>query len=181
MPTAFPSAPWDNRRVRVVVITGPPGAGKSSVATALHDALGDRGVANALIEVDELERSYPPVPLDHVVEHVRVLADSYRSLPRDLLLVTATLEDDMYAARLLAALPSGDRFVVRLEATPATLQARIRDREPAGWSGLDQLLASAARLAATMPRLYGVDLVLSTEGTSAEAVAERCLPVVWPS
>jgi broad-specificity NMP kinase len=160
--------------MRVVVITGPPGAGKSAVATALHDALGDRGVTNALVEVDELERAYPPVPLAHVVHHLRALAGSYRALHYDVLLVTATLEDDAYAARVLSALPAADRHVVRLEAAPDTLEARIRAREPAGWSGLDALVASARRLAASMPALGGVDVVLSTEGTTVGAVAAAC-------
>lgn len=44
-----------------LVITGPPGAGKSEVAAALHDSLGEAGEDVAMIEADELERSYPPI------------------------------------------------------------------------------------------------------------------------
>lgn len=164
--------------VRVVVITGPPGAGKSSVATELHDALGDRGVPNALVEVDELERCYPPVPLEHVVRHLRELAESYVAHGCEVLFVTATLEDDAYAARLLAALPGRDRVVIRLEADPDTLEARIRAREPAGWSGLEELVASARHLAATMSTLRGVDLVASTQDAPADLVASRCMTAV---
>ena len=37
-----------------VVITGPPGAGKTSVLTALVDALSDDHIAHAAVEVEML-------------------------------------------------------------------------------------------------------------------------------
>lgn len=63
--------------------------------------------------------------------------------------------------------------MVRLEARPDTLASRIVEREPEGWSGLVELLAHSRRLAATMPALDGVQLVLSTEGQRPEPGAKR--------
>ncbi len=60
-----------------LVITGPPGAGKSEVASVLHDSLGDAGEDAALVEVDALERSHPPIERDRAVNHVAMLAGSY--------------------------------------------------------------------------------------------------------
>jgi len=59
-----------------VVITGPPGAGKSEVASYLHDILGDEGLDAALIECDALERSYPALARERSVAHLRMLASS---------------------------------------------------------------------------------------------------------
>ena len=53
---------------------------------------------------------------------------------------------------------------VALEAKPATLVERIIDREPESWSGLLELVEHAQELAASMPALRGVDLVVSTVG-----------------
>ena len=86
-----------------LVVTGPPGSGKSAVAGALHDALGDEGVRAAFIEVDELERSYPPIGRERALRHLALLCDSYRAAGFELLLVTATAEDDAYLADTLAA------------------------------------------------------------------------------
>ena len=62
--------------VFALVITGPPGAGKSEVAAALHDSLGDAGGDAALVEVDELGRSYPPIERERSLAHLRMLAGS---------------------------------------------------------------------------------------------------------
>jgi adenylylsulfate kinase-like enzyme len=161
--------------VFVLVITGPPGAGKSDVAVAVHDELGDRGVASALIELDQLERSHPPLTRERTIAHLRLLATSYRAAGHGLLIVTATLEDHAYARAVLAVAEPAEHLLVRLEAAPDTLERRIRAREPRGWSGLPTLLGSARALAESMPTLTGVDLVLSTEGAAADAVAERVI------
>ena len=145
------------------MITGPPGVGKSTVVTAVHDLLGDAGVANALIEVDELERCYPPRDEARVLENLATICASYRDTGYELLFVTATIETDAYRDRLLPAVGATAHLLIRLEADPGTLERRIRAREPVEWSGTDALVAAAVRLAAEMPRLAGVDLVLSTE------------------
>jgi hypothetical protein len=58
-----------------------------------------------------------------------------------------------------------------LEAQPETLRRRITEREPAGWSGLDELVAASARLAPVIARVDGITLALSTEGQRPVAAA----------
>ena len=51
--------------------------------------------------------------------------------------------------------------------------ARVLAREPERWAGRAALAAHARALAGVIPSLPGVDLVLGTDGRSAEAVAEE--------
>jgi energy-coupling factor transporter ATP-binding protein EcfA2 len=58
-------------------------------------------------------------------------------------------------------------------AEPATVAARIAAREPGSWSGKARLVEHARELAAVIPALAGIDLVLPTEGEAADDVARR--------
>ena len=156
-----------------VVLTGPPGAGKTSVLTALVDALSDDDIAHAAVEVEALVWTHPAVAREQRAHHVRATCELHRQAGHRLLLVAQTLETDADVTELLAAAAADQVFLVRLEARPATLVRRIVEREPPTWSGLDHLVEHAQELAASMPALSGVDLVLSTEGERAEDVAAR--------
>lgn len=154
-----------------LVLTGPPGAGKSEVAASLHDSLGDLGIDAALVEIDALERSHPPLERDRAFSHLRMIAGSYGDIGTDLLLITATLEDDSYREAVIAAAGVDAHLLVRLEADPETLRERLLAREPPGWGGLPDLLNASRELAASMPRLGEVDLVLNTENRQPPEVA----------
>lgn len=156
-----------------MLITGPPGAGKTSVLTALVDALSDDDIAHAAIEVELLEWAHPGLTDEQRARHVRTMCELYREAGHQLLLIAQTVETDDDLGKLLDAVGAEEHFLVRLEAQPATLVERIIEREPAGWSGLDGLVEHAQELAVSMPALRGVHLVLSTEGRHPEAVAER--------
>jgi hypothetical protein len=157
--------------VFLLLLTGPPGAGKSEASMTLHDQLGDAGVATALLQIDELGRSYPPIGRERLIGHLASLSASYREAGYEVLLVTATLEDDDYTEATLRAAGADDHLLVRLEAEPATLKRRLLAREPARWSGLPALVEISRYLAETMKRLSGVDLVISTEDRKPEEVA----------
>lgn len=156
-----------------VLLTGPPGAGKTSVLTALVDALSDDDVPHAAVEVEMLVWSHPALSDEQRVRHVMATCAFYRDAGHRLLLVAETLETEDDLAQLLDAVGADEHFLVRLEARPATLVERIIEREPEGWSGLSELVKHTQELAVSMPALRGVDLVLSTEGQRPEAVAER--------
>lgn len=158
-------------RVFAVVITGPPGAGKTMVLTALVDALSDDNIAHAAVEVEMLVWTHPALTDEQWARHLRMACELYREAGHRLLLVAQTLETDADVAELLDAVGADEVFLVRLEAEPASLVERIIEREPPSWSGLSGLVEHAQELAGTMPGLARVDLVLSTEGERAEDVA----------
>jgi ribose 1,5-bisphosphokinase PhnN len=156
-----------------VVITGPPGAGKSSVLTATSDALSDADVAHATIEVEALVWAHPALPDEQWARHVEAACRLYRDAGYDLLLVAQTLETSDDVAQLLAAVGAEEVFIVRLEARPEVLAERIVAREPSSWSGLPALVVHAREVAESMPDLISVDLVLTTDDQRAEDVAAR--------
>ncbi len=166
-------------RVFAVVITGPPGAGKTSVLTALVNALSDDDIAHAAIEVEMLVWTHPALTDEQWARHLRMACELYREAGHRLLLVAQTLETDADVAELLDAVGADEVFLVRLEAEPASLVERIIEREPPSWSGLSGIVQHAQELAGTMPGLAGVDLVLSTEGERAEDVAAG-IRAAWP-
>jgi tRNA uridine 5-carbamoylmethylation protein Kti12 len=74
----------------VVVITGPPGAGKTTVLMALMGHLEAAGIGYAAVELDALALVNPWPDDDAAFEHIELVADSYRRRGYPLLLVTAT-------------------------------------------------------------------------------------------
>jgi predicted kinase len=162
-----------------LVLTGPPGAGKTSVLEALTDALSAEDVRHATVEVEALTSAHPPLDDEQWPAPVEAICGLYRRFGYELLLVAVTVESDGDLRGVLGAIGADEHALVRLEAEPATLRRRIIEREPEGWAELDQLVAASARLSPVIAGLDGVALALSTEGQRPQAVAER-IRDAWP-
>jgi broad-specificity NMP kinase len=141
--------------VFALVLTGPPGAGKSSVLEALSDALVDDDVPHATVETEALTATHPPLDDARWLAHVQAACGLHRDDGQRLLLVATTVESDTDLRGVLAAVGADEHVVVRLDADPATLARRIVEREPEGWSGLEHLLAASARLGPSSPPSTG--------------------------
>jgi gluconate kinase len=166
--------------VFALVLTGPPGAGKTSVLEALTDALSVEDVRHATVEVEALTSAHPPLDDERWPAPVEAVCALYRRFGYELLLVAATVESDRDLRGVVGAIGADKHVVVRLEANQETLRRRIIEREPDGWPELDQLVAASARLTPVIASLDGIDLALSTEGQRPEAVAGR-IRDAWPA
>jgi broad-specificity NMP kinase len=159
--------------VFAVVLTGPPGAGKTVCLTALSDALVAHGVAHAAVDADEVAWAYPYPDLEQRCECLRAACEAHRRAGHELLLVAEVVESPEHLRAILAAVGVDDHLLVRLEAELPTLRERVVAREPPGWSGLEHLLGETEPLAAGLARLGDVHLVLDSERLAPHEIAER--------
>ena len=156
-----------------VVVIGPPGSGKTAVLTALHDVLADDHISHAFVEVEAVAWASPRVADEQSFRHLATIRAMYAEAGYPLILCGATVTSADYLRELLRALATDERLVVRLEAAPITLQKRIVEREPPGWSGLPGLLRAADEIAAASRLLEDIDIVCSSDDTTPLSVAAQ--------
>ena len=156
-----------------VVVTGPPGAGKTVCLIALADALIDDQIAHAAIDVDEVAWAYP-YPTN--AERSALLAaawEAHRRAGHELLLLGEVVESEDHLAELLGAVGAHDHLLVRLDAPRAMLRQRILAREPTDWSGLDYLLEQMEHWALALEGLDGVHVTVDSARMSPNEIAAR--------
>lgn len=154
-----------------IVITGAPGAGKSSVAQAFTSLLDNAEIEHGAIESEQLAWGTPWLPDACVHEQLGAVCRLQRGYGRRLFVVVATTETQEDLDSLLAAIGAERALVVCLRAPGEVCAARVLEREPERWAGRDALAAHARELAEVIPALPGVDLVLDTDGRRADDVA----------
>ena len=156
-----------------IVITGAPGAGKSSVAQAFTTLLEDAGIEHGAIESEQLAWGTPWLPDARVREQLAAVVRLQRGYGRRRFVVVATTETQEDLEGLLDAIGAERSLVVCLRAPGEVCAARVLEREPVRWAGREALAAHARALAGVIPALPGVDLVLDTDGRSPDAVARE--------
>jgi len=120
-------------RVRVIVITGSMGAGKTTVLGEASDLLAKDGIAHAAIDLDALAISHLPgsaSPGDLTHANLRSVWTNYAAAGATRLLVAAAMENSVELDRVKSAIPNAEIVVCRLRAPLETMMARVRLREP---------------------------------------------------
>ena len=154
-----------------IVITGAPGAGKSSVAEAFTTLLDNAAVEHGAIESEQLASGTPWLEEEQMREQLAAVVRLQRGYGRRLFVVVATTETREDVDGLLGALGVVRSLVVALRAPGDVCAARVLEREPERWAARESLAEHARELASVIPGLPGVDLVLDTDGRSADDVA----------
>ncbi len=155
----------------VIVVTGPVGVGKTSVAWEMTEVLEERGVPFGFFDPDAIH--FRPVPDDDPFGYrvwSAALATTWPLMGVDRLLVPLVIEDREEAERLI---PDAELTIVRLTAQPETLEERIRRREIG--AGLDWHLRRARELDAHWRENPVEDFLIDTEGRAVRDLAAEVL------
>jgi len=155
----------------VIVVTGPVGVGKTSVAWEMTEVLDERGLPFGFFDPDAIH--FRPVPDDDPFGYrvwSAALATALPLMAADRLLVPLVVEQREAAERLL---PGAELTIVRLTAAPGTLDERIRRRELG--AGLEWHLRRARELDAHWRENPVEDFVVDTEGRAIRDLAVEVL------
>jgi adenylylsulfate kinase-like enzyme len=161
-----------------MLITGPIGSGKTTVALEVSELLDMAGVAHGMVDVDALRWCYPRLPDDPfrvglAMRNLAAVWTNFRMFGASSLILADILTSRDQLRRYREAVPRAEVFVVRLRASQDTLAARVRRREVG--SGLDRHLQHAAELALQMDHDKFEDLLVETDNRSVPEIAHEIL------
>jgi len=158
-----------------LIITGAPGAGKSSALEALATLLELEGVAFGAIESEQLAWGSPTLSAADWTAQLRAVLALQREAGRTLFLIAATAETEGELRSVIDAAGANEALVACLAAPAALLAERLAAREPDDWPGKPALISRARELSGAIPGLDGVDLVLDTAWLGPTQVAAQLL------
>ena len=166
-------------RVPVLLLSGPVGAGKSTVGAAAAARLRAAGVPHALIDLPMIGQCWPAPDDDPWNERLvdRNLASmwsAFQEAGAGRLILCRVLEAWSLLDRVVDAVPGAEVTVVRLRVPVAVLHARLRHREVGDPSWF---LDAATGLAGEMERSGVHDHVVDNAGRSPDEVAAEVLRV----
>ena len=163
--------------VPVLVITGPVGVGKSTIANEAAWLLRQADVPHALVDLDRIEQCWP-VPADDPwnerVSHrnLACMWANFRQAGADRLIFARVLETRSLLRRVTEAVPGAQITVVRLRAPLAVLHERIRSREA---GDPDWFIGAATHTAEVFEQAQVEDHLVDNENRPATVVAEEVL------
>lgn len=165
--------------VPTIVVTGPVGVGKTTVAGEMGLLLLDAKVPHATVDFDQLTACYPrPADDDRWgtklgLMNLAALWTNYERSGARRLLIARVLESRSELDGFRAAVPGADILVVRLRAAPETLRSRVRQRGPG--RGMEWHLRRAVELAPLMDTQRVEDVLVETDGRDAMNIARDVL------
>lgn len=165
--------------VPTIIVTGPVGVGKATVADEMGYALRDAKVPHATIDLDRLRAGYPRQADDDRwgtklgLTNLAAVWNNCRAAGARRLLIACVVEKRSELDGFREAVPGADILLVRLRATPETLQARVRRRGHG--TGMEWDLNRAVELAALMDAQPVEDMLVETEGRDPTTIAHDIL------
>jgi chloramphenicol 3-O-phosphotransferase len=168
----------ESGKIPVLVITGPVGVGKTSVAASVSEILDERGIPHACIDLDWLRWCHPapghdPFNVTLGLKNLSAVWANCRAAGAERLIIADVVEAPEEREGYLAAVPGAYLWIVRLTAPVSTLHERLEGRETG--ASLEWHKARAVELAGQMEETALEDLKVDTDGRTVRQVAEEVL------
>jgi adenylylsulfate kinase-like enzyme len=159
----------------VLVISGSMGAGKTTVLGEASDLLSAAAIRHAAIDLDGIIAGpLPAATADAVREqNVRAIVTHFRAAGVERLMVAEAVESRAEREWLRRAIDADTIIVCRLRATVATMQERVRLREPGMLQ--TQFVERVAALERSLDAAAVEDYTVENEGRSVTDVAREVL------
>jgi hypothetical protein len=119
--------------VRLLVISGSVGSGKTTALSEVSDLLKEADMAHAAIDLDRLSIMHPAQGRygDRLMfANLAAIWPVYAAAGVERLIVARVVEDRSELQQYREAVPGADPIVCRLTASIQTMQERVRIREP---------------------------------------------------
>jgi adenylylsulfate kinase len=163
-----------SQKIPVLIITGPVGVGKTTVAAALSELLGQADLAHAVIDLDWLRWCYPspahdPFHLELGTQNLAAVWSHYQTAGAARLILVDVVETRATLKSYQATIPHAEMLLVRLHADLTTLHQRLAGREVG--ASLTWHLRRAAELTMLMEQARLEDLLVDTMDRSALDIA----------
>jgi adenylylsulfate kinase-like enzyme len=174
-----------NACVPVLIVTGPVGAGKTSVSAAISELLDAAGTVHALVDIDGLNRFFPQPQHDRfatelATKNLAAVWKNFQAAGATCLILAVVIESHTDLDRYRSAVNDAEILLVRLRAPLHILSRRLKVRESG--ASLEWHLRRAGELAEQMHSSALEDLLIDTEEKSVAEVAREILDRSrWPA
>jgi broad-specificity NMP kinase len=161
-----------------LLINGPPGVGKSSVAFAISDILSVRNFPHAVIDLDYLRYAYPrpqddPHNYKLGLKNLASIWTNYKNMGVRCLIVPLVVEDQRELEDYHDALADIDVVVIRLLAKVEIVQQRLKNRK--SHESLAWHLQRAEELIIQFESNQFENFAINTNDKDIETIAEEIL------
>jgi gluconate kinase len=160
---------------KVIILSGSMGCGKTTVLGEASDVLSTHYIAHACVDLDAIGTVLIPedVAADLVRRNLAGIYANFVSAGLSHVLLAEAVENRRDLDNLRGAMPEAEIVVCRLTAAFATMESRLRVREP----GMNQakLLARARELQQVLDAAQVEDFTVVNDDRSVTAIAHEVL------